>query len=77
MNWYIPDLEPYFIYAWQEFTRWSGANLFAVLIITNILTALKVSALKSKNTVDDKIISLLIYVFSFKWLKALGEKKPE
>lgn len=75
MNWYIPDLEPYLLYAWAELSRWQGANPYIIGLILGVLGWLKVWALKSKNVVDDKIVSLLIYVFGFKWLKVLTEKK--
>lgn len=77
MNWMIPDIEPYLVYTIKEINRWMGANVSGILIITNVLTVLKVYAVKSKNIVDDKIISLLQYIFSFRWLNlATKEKEP-
>ena len=73
MNWMIPDVEPYVRYIIQEFTRWSGANVLTLTILTNILTILKAWAVKSEKATDDKIITLLLYFFSFKWLKSATE----
>jgi len=71
MNWYIPDTDP-IVMAWiNELTRWVADNWVTLLILTNILTALKVAAMKTKNVYDDKIITLMLYVVSFKWLKGL------
>lgn len=71
MNWYIPDTDP-IVMAWiNELTRWVADNWVTLLILTNILTALKVAAMKTKNVYDDKIITLMLYVVSFKWLKCL------
>lgn len=47
---------------------WAANNILTVTIAINILTILKVYAIKTKNVVDDKIISLLLYILSFKWL---------
>lgn len=71
MNWYIPDTDP-IVMAWiNELTRWVADNWVTLLILTNVLTALKVAAMKTKNVYDDKIITLMLYVVSFKWLKGL------
>lgn len=79
MNYYIPDTDP-IIMAWiNELTRWVADNWVTILIATNILTALKVAAMKTKNVYDDKIVTFLLYVVSFKWLKdmtaGLGTKE--
>ena len=71
MNYYIPDTDPT-IMAWiNELTRWVADNWVTLLIVTNILTALKVLAMRTKNVYDDKIVTFLLYVVSFKWLKGL------
>jgi hypothetical protein len=71
LNWYLPSCDQYLIYAYKEGARWVGENGWTLLVVSNILTFLKVMALKTKNVVDDKIVSLLIYFFSFKWVKAM------
>lgn len=71
MNWYLPNVDPYTMYALDELTRWVAENWKTLLVATNILTALKVAAMKTKNVYDDKILTLLLYVVSFKWLKGL------
>lgn len=71
MGWYLPDLDPYTMYVIDEITRWAAANWKTLLVITNILTLLKVYAMKTKNVYDDKIITLLLYIVSFKWIKGL------
>ena len=74
MNWFIPDLDPYTIYAIQEIFRGTGANGVTILVVSNILSALKVIAIKTPTVTDDKIISLLLYVISFEWLRKIAEK---
>ena len=69
MGWRIANLDPYLIYFIQEVTRWVGDNAVTILALTAILQKLKSVALKSKNIIDDKVISLLIYIFSLKWMK--------
>jgi len=74
MNYYIPDTDP-IVMAWiNELTRWVADNWVTLLIVTNILTALKVLAMKTKNVYDDKIVTFLLYVVSFKWLKRRKHK---
>lgn len=79
MNWYLPDTDPAVMYAIGEFTRWAADNWVTILVATNILTALQVCAYKTKNVYDDKILTFLLYVVSFKWLqdirKPLGTKE--
>ena len=75
MNWIIPNFDGYVTYFIQEVSRWAGENILTLLIIGNVLQWLSNMAIKSKNVVDDKIISLLIYFFSFKWIKDLTTKK--
>lgn len=85
MGWYIPNLEPYVIYAINEIIRWIGDNPVTIAIILSFFGWLKIEAVKTKNIVDDKIISVIIYFFSFKWffnLKSgiksdVGDKKPK
>ena len=74
MKWYIPDTDPAVMYAIGELTRWAADNWVTILVATNILTALKVAAMKTKNVYDDKIITFLLYLVSFKWLQDL--RKP-
>lgn len=71
MNWIIPDIDPYILYAWKETVRWTMANVTTVALITAILSWLKMQAMTTKNVIDDKIITLLIYVFTFSWLPGL------
>lgn len=55
---------------------WAANNILTVTILINVLTILKVYAIKTKNVVDDKIVSLLLYILSFKWL-SITKKKVE
>ena len=71
MNWMIPDLDVYITYFVKELMRWSGDNVLTLLVITNFLALLKVLAYRTKAVWDDKIVSLLIYFFSFRWVKSL------
>jgi len=71
MNWYIPDLQPYFQYFYTEITRWMLANPLPIAVITNILTGLKAWAIKSNKATDDKIVTLLLSFFRLKWLDDL------
>lgn len=71
MNWYLPNLDPYTMYIIDEIMRWTAENWKTLLVVTNILTSLKVYAMKTKNVYDDKILTLLIYIVSFKWVKGL------
>jgi len=73
LNWYIPDGDKYLIYAYKELMRWGGENGWTILVVSNILAYLKILAMKTKNVVDDKIVSLLIYVLSGKWISVLKE----
>jgi hypothetical protein len=77
MSWYLPDLDPYILYAWKELVRWTMANVTALALITAILSWLKMQAMKTENVLDDKIISLLIYLVSFSWLPGLAKTEPE
>jgi len=71
----IPDLDPMVIPFLQELGRWFGANVVTLLIASNILMALKVLALKTESVVDDKIVSFLLYIVSFRWLRDI-QKPP-
>lgn len=71
MGWYLPDTDPTVMYAINELARWAADNWVTILVATNILTALKVAAMKTKNVYDDKIVTLLLYLVSFKWVKSL------
>ncbi len=77
MNWIIPNFDQQILYAIKEISRWAAENFLTILIIGNILQWLKNQALKTPSVVDDKVISLLIYFFSFKWIKKITEPKPE
>jgi histidinol-phosphate/aromatic aminotransferase/cobyric acid decarboxylase-like protein len=70
----IPNLDPYVVYAIQEITRWMGANSVTIVIVTNGLTALKIWAIRSGRSKDDKILTLLLSFISFKWLATLTRK---
>jgi hypothetical protein len=71
MGWYLPDTDPTVMYAINELARWVADNWVTILVITNILTALQWLAFRTKNVYDDKILTLLIYIVSFKWMKGL------
>lgn len=79
MNWYLPDTDPIVMYCINELARWVADNWVTLLVISNILTALQWLAFRTKNVYDDKIVTLLVYFFSFKWLEGLrgqvGTKK--
>jgi len=77
MNWMIPNLEPYVVYAIQEITRWIGANQVFLAITGNILFALKQWAIRSGRAKDDKILTLLLSFISFKWLPFLTRKSSK
>jgi len=65
MNWYIPNTDPYLLYAYQEAMRWALANPGTVGAIAGAWGILKIWAVKSKNVVDDKIVSLIGNGFRF------------
>jgi hypothetical protein len=67
-NWYIPNSDPWVMYVIGEITRWISDNWVTLLVISNILTGLQWLAFRTKNVYDDKVITLLKYFFSFKWL---------
>lgn len=69
LNWFIPNSDPFVDYAIKEITRWAGENLLTITVVTNILTALKVIAIRHNRIRDDKILTALIYFVSFRWLK--------
>ena len=71
MNWYIPNTDPTVMYAINELARWAADNWVTLLVATQVLTLLQVAAYKTKNVYDDKVITFLLYVISFKWLKNL------
>jgi hypothetical protein len=73
LNWYLPGSDKFLIYAYKEIMRWGGENGWTILVVTNALTFLKVMALRTKNVVDDKIVSLLIYFFTGRWITALKD----
>lgn len=75
MGWQFPNLDQYVIYFVKEVLRWLGDNQYSIYIIGLILSWLKIQAFKTKNVVDDKILTLLIYFFSFQWIKKI--KEPE
>ncbi len=77
MNWIIPNFDQQILYAVKEISRWAAENFLTLLIIGNILQWLKNQALKTPSVIDDKIISVLIYFFSFAWLKKLTQKPEE
>jgi len=67
----IPNLDPYVIYIIKEITRWIGDNQVSIIILTNILTSLKIWSIRSGRSVDNKIITLLLSFISFDWIKKL------
>jgi len=69
-------MDPYMVYFIQEVTRWAGDNVITILLVGNALQWLQVMAARSPNTTDDKVVSLLIYFFSFKWLGLFKPKPP-
>jgi len=75
MDWHIPNIEQYVIYSIKEIFRWSGDNPTAIIVITNTLALLKVWAVKSHRSLDDKIITLLLSFFTFQWVKELTTSK--
>lgn len=77
MNWYIPNIDPFIIYTYNELTRWILANPTFIFLVTTILGWAKIQAMKSKNVVDDKIITWLIQLFSFDWLLKLKGRNNE
>jgi hypothetical protein len=76
MHWYIPNVDPWVNYFFLQVMTWIGNNAVTILVIGNILQLLQAMAIKSPNTTDDKIITMLIYFFSFKWIDKLKNPKP-
>lgn len=77
MTWYIPNTDPWINYLFLQIMTWIGNNAVTILVVGNILQILKVAALKSPNVTDDKIITMLIYFFSFGWIDKLKNPKIE
>lgn len=71
MNWFIPNTDPYVMYALKELFRWAGDNQYTLMVILTILGWLKIKATQTKTVIDDKIITYLIGLFKFDWLKKL------
>lgn len=77
MDWHIPNLDPYIVYAYNELTRWILANPTFIFLVTTILGWAKIQAMKSKNVVDDKVITWLLQLLSFGWLGKLKRLNNE
>lgn len=77
MSWYIPNTDPWINYVFLQIMTWIGNNAVTILVVGNILQLLKSAAMKSPNVTDDKIITMLIYFFSFKWINKLKNSNAE
>jgi hypothetical protein len=64
-------------YAIKELLRWTAENVLTIIVITNILTYLKILAIRNNRVRDDKILTWLIGFFTFKWVKALTTPIPD
>ena len=75
MNWIIPNTDPWVNYFFLQIMTWIGNNAVTILVIGNILQLIQAAAIKSPNVTDDKIITMLIYFFSFRWVNAIRNPK--
>ena len=74
MNWRPMNVDIYVSHVIQEISTWVGANIITISIITNVLQWLKKKAIQSNNVDDDKIITFLLDLLSFEWLRKIGKK---
>ncbi len=77
LNWFIPDVDPYLIYAYKECVRWGMNNGWAILVGGNILAWMKIAAMKTESVVDDKIVSWITFIVTapFKWIASFKKKE--
>jgi len=61
----------------KSFSDWVGKSFVTISIFLNILQWLKVKAIQSPSTIDDKVLTYLLNFFSMNWFKNLTEKKNE
>jgi hypothetical protein len=76
LNWFLPDWAPFIEYAIKEVLRWIADNQVPIAIITNILTYLKILAIRNNRVKDDKILTWLIGFFTFQWLGKITAPIP-
>jgi hypothetical protein len=69
LNWFLPNTDPTVDYAIKELLRWVAENVITLVVVTNVLTYLKILAIRNNRVKDDKILTWLIGFFTFKWLK--------
>lgn len=76
LNWYVPNGDPFVQYAIKELLRWVADNVVTITVITNVLTYLKILAIRNNRVKDDKILTWLIGFFTFKWLTGITKPIP-
>jgi hypothetical protein len=76
LNWYLPDWAPFVEYAIKELVRWVADNLVPLTIITNVLTYLKILAIRNGRVKDDKILTWLLGFITFKWIGKITSPIP-
>lgn len=77
LNWYIPDCDPSVQYAIKELLRWVAENMVTLTVVTNVLTYLKILAIRNNRVRDDKILTWLIGFLTFKWIADLTKPIPD
>jgi hypothetical protein len=65
----LPNTDPIVDYTIKELLRWVAENVITLVVVTNVLTYLKILAIRNNRVKDDKILTWLIGFFTFKWLK--------
>jgi hypothetical protein len=75
LNWYLPNAV-IIEYTLKEVLRWAADNMMPIAIITNLLTYLKIWAIKNNRVKDDKILTWLIGFFTFQWVGKITAPIP-
>jgi hypothetical protein len=76
LNWYLPDWAPFVEYTIKELVRWVADNLVPLTILTNVLTYLKILAIRNGRVKDDKILTWLLGFITFKWISRITSPIP-
>lgn len=77
LGWYIPDVDPYVLYAIKEISRWIGDNQNFLCLWLALWGWAKVQAMKTRTVVDDKVISWILYISRLEWLRDIRAPKGD
>lgn len=70
----LPAFDPVTVPNINAFSDWITRSIVTISIFLNVFQWLKVKAIKSPGTVDDKVLTYLFNFFSLQWFKDITSK---